>query len=94
FHELATNALKYSGVADGNAELAVHWSYEGKGDRRLLVLVWAEKGNVVTAEPENKGFGSRLVDASVRGELRGEIERNFDGDGMTVIFRIPAKSIG
>jgi CHASE1-domain containing sensor protein len=93
FHELATNALKYSGVADGKSELSVRWSYQGTGEGRSLVLVWSERGNTVTAEPDIKGFGSRLVAASVRGELRGEIERRFDGDGMTVTFTIPAGSI-
>ncbi|WP_193177016.1 CHASE domain-containing protein [Oricola nitratireducens] len=93
FHELATNALKYGGVADENAKLAVRWTYEGKRDKRVLKLVWAEKGNIVPAPPETKGFGTRLVEASVRGELGGEIERRFGDDGMSVIFTIPAKSI-
>lgn len=94
FHELATNALKYSGVADGNSELSVRWHFEGDGNGKFLVLVWSEAGNVVHDEPANKGFGSRLVEASVRGELGGEIERKFDETGMTVSFRIPAHSIG
>lgn len=94
FHELATNALKYSGVADGKTELSVRWDYEGKGDARMLVLVWQEKGNPVTAEPDSKGFGSRLVEASIRGELGGESERSFGEDGMTVTFRLPARQIG
>lgn len=93
FHELATNALKYSGVADGDAELNVKWHYEGKGAKRALVLVWSELGNVVENEPEGKGFGSRLVEASVRGELGGTIEREFAASGMTITFTIPAKSI-
>jgi len=93
FHELATNALKYSGVADGKAKLSVKWHYEGKGAKRSLVLVWLEHGNAVESEPENKGFGSRLVEASVRGELAGTIEREFGPDGMKVTFSIPAKSI-
>ena len=93
FHELATNALKYSGVADGNAELSVVWRYEGKGAKRSLVLVWLEKGNKIETEPTGKGFGSRLVEASIRGELGGAIERDFGADGMSVSFTIPAKSI-
>lgn len=94
FHELATNALKYGGVADDTTELTVRWRFEGKRDKRKLKLVWAEKGNVVEKQPESKGFGTRLVDASVRGELNGEIDRSFDANGMTVTFTIPAKSIG
>lgn len=93
FHELATNALKYSGVADGNAELSVRWRYEGKGEKRFLVIVWLEKGNVIAEEPKGKGFGSRLVEASVRGELQGEIDRRFDTEGMSVTFRIPVRQI-
>ena len=93
FHELATNALKYSGVADGEAELSVRWRYDGKGDKRVLSIVWTEKGNIVAEEPKGKGFGSRLVEASVRGELQGEIDRRFDAEGMTVTFRIPGRQI-
>ncbi|QKV19037.1 CHASE domain-containing protein [Oricola thermophila] len=94
FHEMATNALKYSGVADGEAELSVNWRYEGKGPGCALVLTWTEDGNVVEGEPEGKGFGSRLVEASIRGELGGEIDRSFGPDGMSVTFTIPASAIG
>lgn len=93
FHELATNALKYSGVADGEAELSVRWGFEGRGDNQMFTLRWVEKGNVVDTPPDKKGFGSRLMDASVRGELQGEIERRYDADGMTVLFKIPASRV-
>ena len=93
FHELATNALKYSGVADGKAALSVAWRYEGRGAKRALVIVWTEMGNVVENEPKGKGFGSRLVEASIGGELGGRIDREFGPQAMTVTFTIPAKSV-
>ena len=89
FHELATNALKYSDVAKDNAALNVAWSLEQKGKSRILKLVWKERSEDLVAAPDHKGFGTKLIDANIRGELRGSIERRFEKHGLTVEISVP-----
>nr|WP_272213018.1 sensor histidine kinase [Marinicella sp. W31]MDC2878956.1 sensor histidine kinase [Marinicella sp. W31] len=96
FHELATNALKYGGMAESNGTLEVSWSYEATGPARKLKLIWREHGNKAVATPERKGFGTRLIDANIIGELQGTIERLYGDNGLTVeiVFPSPAETGG
>ena len=95
FHELATNALKYSDVSKDAAALSVTWSLERKGKVRHLKLVWKERSEGEVAAPDHKGFGTKLIDANIRGELRGSIERRFESHGLTVeiLVPLPEKSV-
>ncbi|WP_174802121.1 CHASE domain-containing protein [Martelella limonii] len=94
FHELATNALKYGGMSGSGGGLKVTWSYEGTGDARKLRLIWDESSTAKISEPERKGFGTRLIDANIIGELQGTIERRYQEDGVTIeiVFPSPAAS--
>lgn len=93
FHELATNALKYGGGEDGPPALHVRWRIEGTGKGRSLVLDWRESGRPTEA-PTRTGFGTRLIDANIRLELRGEITRRYGPDGLAITLRVPLESRG
>jgi PAS domain S-box-containing protein len=89
FHELATNSAKYGAlsVAEGHVELAI----EDRGD--TVQLRWSEHdGPAVQAVPED-GFGSRLVEMSVTGTLRGSWERRFEPDGLVIDLTISKPAI-
>ena len=89
FHELATNALKYGAAADPDGELSIDWRVSGEGRKRELVLVWSEVAAREEAEPQRRGFGGRLMDASVKGELSGRLEREFHETGVRITIAIP-----
>jgi len=89
FHELATNALKYGGISTNNGDLLVNWEVTGAGKAKRLQLDWIETSAGPIGEPEGTGFGSRLIDANIRGELGGAIDRSFRTNGMTVRMTIP-----
>ena len=89
FHELATNALKYSGTPENGPAIEVRWGLEGKGEERRLVLVWQESGARGLSAPSRTGFGTRLIDTNVRIELRGDIRRAFRPDGLRIDIAIP-----
>lgn len=87
FHELATNTLKYSG---GAPDLEVAWHLAPRpGGGEELMLCWREKARVPIKAPERIGFGTRMIDANVRHELGGEIERDYAPDGLKVVITIP-----
>ena len=80
FHELATNSAKYGALAtdDGHVDLTV----EDKGTH--VLVCWSEHGMLRKPDLTHEGFGSRLVDMSVRGSLEGDWERRFGDDGLVV----------
>lgn len=91
FHELATNALKYGGTADSDVRLEVTWRQTGSADDAHLVIDWQEAGGAVAApNPDQLGFGTALIDASITGELGGTIEREFAEEGLRVHIVLPA----
>jgi len=80
FHELATNSAKYGALSadDGHVELSI-------GDAgEAIALVWTERGGPAVEEASESGFGSRLVEMSVTGQLQGTWERRFEPDGLVV----------
>ena len=89
-HELVTNAMKYGGLSEGGGGLQVVWRI-GEGAPPDVVLDWVERFEVPEAVPEAKGFGSRLIEVSLKGELSGSIQRDFTDDGLRIVLRFPLK---
>lgn len=89
FHELATNALKYARVGEDGGSLTVDWTLERAPKGKLLQLTWTEISAHAVEPGTAKGFGTRLIDASIRGELGGHIEREFSGHGLCVRMSVP-----
>lgn len=78
FHELATNSAKYGALSaeDGVVELSV----ADRGD--TLMLRWVERGGPPPRPAQADGFGSRLVEMSITGQLGGSWQRRFEPEGM------------
>jgi CHASE1-domain containing sensor protein len=89
FHELATNAMKYSDVLSSDSRFEVTWNIVPDRKNRTLELSWLEETDREVTAPETFGFGSRLMEALVRGELNGKIDRQFTSHGVTIGISIP-----
>jgi PAS domain S-box-containing protein len=90
FHELATNSAKYGALSrpDGWVELT------GRNDDEQFHLIWKEHGGPDVVEPVKLGgFGSKLIELSVTGQMRGEIERVWESDGLKVELALPYASL-
>jgi two-component sensor histidine kinase len=84
-HELATNAAKYGAFAVPGGKVRV--CGERLADR--FALLWREQGGPVVQEPERTGFGSRLVDLTLREQLAGELKRTWRPEGLEVCMSVP-----
>ena len=89
FHELATNAAKYGALSQEGG--AVQITVSAEGDDALMV--WTESGGPPCAEPEGTGFGTRLLDMSIKSQLEGKVERNWHENGLEVRVTIPQRSL-
>lgn len=88
-HELATNALKYGALCADGGKVAISWALSGQGDERRVALTWRESGGPPVARPESQGFGSRLIEASVKRQLGGVLEMDFAPTGLVCRMDIP-----
>ena len=78
FHELATNSAKYGALSSEEGTIAL--SIDDQGDK--LILGWVERGGPTPQVEPKAGFGSRLVEMSLTGQLGGSWERRFEPEGM------------
>lgn len=82
FHELATNAAKYGCLSNDTGHVEVTWTVEEDGTDRRLSLAWSEIGGPPVVEPKKKGFGSRLIERGLAGELDGEASIAYRETGL------------
>ncbi len=94
FHELATNAMKYGAMSTDTGRLTIRWKKQGKSKKSRLLIEWIEEFSNTVDAPEHTGFGTRLIDANIRGELGGKIDRAFHANGMTIRIDIPYEIVG
>ncbi len=85
FHELATNALKYGALSNETGRVALRWTYDEA--TRDLALTWTETGGPPVAPPTRRGFGSRLIERSLRGELKGAAAMEYRPEGLVCVMR-------
>jgi NO-binding membrane sensor protein with MHYT domain/two-component sensor histidine kinase len=89
FHELATNAAKYGALSTPSGLLHVAWEVASGPAGPELRLTWAETGGPPVVRPARRGFGSRMVQGSVAGELGGQAELTFDPEGFHCRLTVP-----
>jgi PAS domain S-box-containing protein len=91
FHELATNAAKYGALCGEAGHVAIRWSRLDGPEGARLSLEWIESGGPPVTPPTRRGFGSRLIERSLRGALQGSAELEFAPDGLCCRLELPLK---
>jgi PAS domain S-box-containing protein len=84
-HELATNAVKYGALSSISGRLKVSWELKPS----TLVLHWQESGGPRARKPAQLGFGTRIIVASVEGQLGGQAKFQWGDGGLHCILTIP-----
>jgi two-component sensor histidine kinase len=79
FHELATNAAKYGALSRDGGGVEVSWEIDG---RRRVRLLWRERGGPAVAPPLRRGFGTTLIERSLRYELDGRAQISHPVEGV------------
>lgn len=84
FHELATNSAKYGSLSvdSGHVTLTI------KDTGQELALTWQEHGGPKVSAGGRPGFGTRLVEMSITGQLDGSLERDFRESGLVAALTI------
>ena len=85
FHELATNAVKYGALSVDQGRIDIAWTLDRLND--TLELSWTEAGGPPVTKPTRKGFGSRLIERGLRGELHGTASMDYAPGGLVCTMR-------
>jgi two-component sensor histidine kinase/CheY-like chemotaxis protein len=84
-HELATNAAKYGALSSTFGRVRLSWELrEG-----CLVLQWVESGGPPVEPPCSKGYGTRVIGASVERQLDGSVTFDWQPGGLRFAMSIP-----
>src|SRR5262245_23000417 len=78
-HELTTNAAKYGALSVPEGRVEIAWSHAAG---EPLALRWIETGGPPVRPPTRKGFGTRVMEAMVRGQLSGSIRFDWRSKGL------------
>ncbi len=91
FHELATNAAKYGALSVPGGRIEIRWRPQRQeGDaREWLRIDWREQGGPPVVAPQQRGFGSKLIEGGVAAELGGRVSLDFAADGLHCDFLVP-----
>jgi PAS domain S-box-containing protein len=91
-HELATNAAKYGALSNGSGRISVQWAV-AEPQAPHLQIVWTETGGPKVAAPSSKGFGSRLIERGLAGQMGGEAVIDYREAGVVCRIMAPLSKI-
>ena len=82
-HELATNAAKYGAFATQSGKLRLTWQVSP------LTISWRESGVPGVRPPASHGFGTKVIDLSIKTQLGGNAHFQWNDDGLNCTLEIP-----
>jgi PAS domain S-box-containing protein len=85
-HELATNAVKHGALSTDKGRVDITLANHDPASAQVL---WQESDGPEVTEPKHKGFGSRLIERALGGEL-GHAQMAFDPRGVmcTLVLKL------
>jgi two-component sensor histidine kinase len=84
-HELATNAAKYGSLSDGAGQVRIKWETHGDS----LKVTWGEANGPPVSTPAAGGFGTKLIEASIKGQLGGSTKFDWRPAGLQCTLVMP-----
>ncbi|WP_296595194.1 HWE histidine kinase domain-containing protein [Phenylobacterium sp.] len=83
-HELSTNAVKYGALSCPGGRVKLTLEVDGERAR----LGWVETGGPAVKSPPRRGFGTRLLDISLRND-GGHVAARFEPGGFEADIHFP-----
>jgi PAS domain S-box-containing protein len=88
-HELTTNAAKYGALSVVGGKVDVTWSVTIEAKRRRLNFDWVESGGPAVSAPKREGFGSRLLEFVLPGQIQATATIDYRRDGVRLHCSVP-----
>jgi PAS domain S-box-containing protein len=88
-HELTTNAAKYGALSAYGGKVDVRWTVIIEATRRILQFEWVESGGPPVEPPARQGFGTRLLDFVLPGQIQAKSRVDYRPEGVRVHCSLP-----
>ncbi len=88
-HELTTNAAKFGALSIYGGTVEVTWSETIEANRRRLDFDWIESGGPPVKQPTRQGFGSRMLEFVMPGQIQAKTSIDYRPDGVRVHCSVP-----
>src|SRR3712207_3524089 len=90
-HELTSNAVRHGALSVPEGGIEVTWRLRRVDGTRKLHLKWAERGGPAVEEPQQRGFGSTLLERVLAMQTNADVQITYKPQGLT--FRMEAPLI-
>src|SRR5262249_9075460 len=88
-HELVTNAVKHGALSMPQGRVSLTWELK----REDLTIRWIESGGPPVKPPSRKGFGTKVINASIEHQLRGRAIFEGHAEGLHCSLPFPASNL-
>ena len=85
-HEMITNSAKYGALSDRRGRVEIETAIDPCG---RLIIDWSEHGGPRSGSRRGRGFGSTVIETSIRHDLQGDVELDLAATGLRARFTIP-----
>ena len=88
-HELVTNAAKHGALSVHDGKVEATWRVTIEATRRTLAFDWVESGGPTVTPPERKGFGTRLMELVLPGQIQAKSRIEYAPEGVRAHYEVP-----
>jgi two-component sensor histidine kinase len=88
-HELATNAAKYGALSRASGRVSIDWRRMPASEGHGVEIIWQERGGPEVAVPEQRGFGTLVIERNLVRTLDAQVELLFASDGVCCRIIVP-----
>jgi two-component sensor histidine kinase len=88
-HELVTNAARFGALSAAGGKVTATWRVTIEAERRTLDFDWVESGGPPVDQPARKGFGTRLLETVLPGQIQASTKIDYAPDGVRVHYAVP-----
>jgi PAS domain S-box-containing protein len=92
-HELATNAVNYGALSSPAGRVDVRWRRLAMEEGDGVEVLWSETGGPIVTAPDQRGFGSLMIERNLARSLDAQVELAFAPDGVRCRIVIPASNL-
>ena len=93
-HELGTNAAKYGALSNDDGYIEIAWTVAPHARGREFRLRWRERNGPPVLPPSRTGFGTRLIQRNLAAEFVGDVELEYQPNGVECTICAPAEGLG
>lgn len=88
-HELTVNAAKFGALSVPGGKVEATWRVTIEATRRTLDVDWVESGGPPVTAPAHNGFGTRLLEQVLPGQLQARTRIDYRPEGVHVHYTVP-----